>query len=215
MVNAYRLVNPYIKGEFETKIKTKNSIEAAKKFYKKLSEHFNNNVPKFYFTIQKGGSGKGKFYHFEVKETKSHEEVNYSIQPYEIQGEDEALQTFIANFKKFKGRFNGGARKRKSKRGSKKRKSKRSSRKGSRKTSRKSSKSKSLYGLDDSPSITEDYYREARSYVPATSQPIYYMYYDPLVYKLDSVFIPTWYAYVTPYVELNTSGLYIAPGRVY
>ena len=59
--------------------------------------------------------------------------------------------------------------------------------------------------LDDS----EDFYRDAVTYVPTTSQPIYYMYYDPLVYKLDSVFIPTWYAYITPYVELNTSGLYI------
>ena len=43
---------------------------AARKLYKKLSEHFNNSVPKFYFTIQKGGSGKGKFSHFIVKERK-------------------------------------------------------------------------------------------------------------------------------------------------
>ena len=62
MVNTYKLVNPYIRGEFETKIKTKNSVDAAKKFYNALSEHFNNSVPKFYFTIQKGGSSKGKFY---------------------------------------------------------------------------------------------------------------------------------------------------------
>ena len=193
MVNTYKLVNPYIKGEFETKIKTKNSIDAAKKFYKKLSEHFNNNVPKFYFTIQKGGSGKGKFYHFEVKESKNHEEVNYSIQPYELEKED-ALKSFIDNFKKFKGRYNGGAKKRRSKRRSKKRSKRRSSK-------------KSIYDLDDE-SSSVDFYREAKSYVPATTQPIYYMYYDPLVYNLDSVYIPTFYAYVTPYIELNTAGGY-------
>ena len=44
MGNKYKLVNPYIKGEFETKLKAKNSIEAAKSFYNNLSEHFNNNV---------------------------------------------------------------------------------------------------------------------------------------------------------------------------
>ena len=200
MSNTYKLVNPYIKGEFKTKIKTKNSIDAAKKFYKSLSEHFNNNVPRFYFTIQKGGSGKGKFYHFEVKETKEYEEVNYSIQPYEIEGEDQAIEGFITNFKKFKGRFQGGGKRRKSRRGSgKKRSAKRpSSRRSSRKTSRRS--------LEDSPVSSDDFYREAKSYVPVTSQPIYHMYYDPLVYKLDSVFIPTFYAYTFPYVEINSGG---------
>ena len=53
MVNTYRLINPHIKGEFKTSLKSKNSIEAGKKFYKNLSEHFNNNIPEFYFTIQK------------------------------------------------------------------------------------------------------------------------------------------------------------------
>ena len=200
MVNTYRLVNPYIKGEFNSKIKAKNSAEAAKTFYRDLSEHFNNNVPKFYFTIQKGGSGKGKFYHFEVKEKKSDNEVNYSIQPYNIPGESEAVDGFITSFKKFKGRFNGGAKK----------SSRKSSRKSSKKSSRKSKEKKesleTLGKYNDSDS--DDYYRHAKTYVPVTSQPIYYMYYDPLVYKLDSVFIPTWYAYITPYVELNTSGLY-------
>lgn len=204
MSNTYRLVNPYIKGEFKSKIKAKNSAEASKRFYKSLSEHFNNNVPKFYFTIQKGGSGKGKFYHFEVKEKKNSNEVSYSIQPYAIPGESEAVDTFITNFKKFKGRYNGkGGAKRKSRKGSKK-----GSRKG-RKTSRKGSK-KSISKLGDISSDSEEFYRDAVTYVPTTSQPIYYMYYDPLVYKLDSVFIPTWYAYITPYVELNTTGLYIA-----
>ena len=185
MVNKYKLVNPYIKGEFETKLEAKNSIEAAKIFYKNLSEHFNNNVPRYYFTIQKGGSGTGKFYHFEVKEKKSQDEVNYSISPFEIKGEDEAVQQFVENFDKFKGRFNGGASKRKS---SKRRSKRRSSRR------------------DDSDDSEDsyDFYREAKSYVPVTSQPLYYMYYDPLVYRLDSLFLPTYYAYASPITEYAT-----------
>jgi hypothetical protein len=186
MVNKYKLVNPYIKGEFETKIDAKNSVEAAKVFYNNLSEHFNNNVPKFYFTIQKGGSGKGKFYHFEVKEKKSSDSVDYKISPFEIKGESEAMNEYLENFKMFKGRYNGGAKRRGSKRGSK-----RSSRRSSRLD-------------DDMSSDSDDFYRQAKSYVPVATQPIYYMYYDPLLYKIDSVYIPTFYAYVTPYVELNT-----------
>ncbi len=182
MGNKYKLVNPYIKGEFETKLSAKNSVEAAKTFYKNLSEHFNNNVPRFYFTIQKGGSGKGKFYHFEVKEKKVNDSVDFTIKPFEIKGEDEAMKQYLENFDHFKGRFNGGAK-----------------RKGSRKSSRRSSRRS-----DDISSDSDDFYREAKSYVPVTSSPFYYMYYDPLLYKVDSVFIPTYYAYVSPFSEINT-----------
>ena len=114
MVNTYKLVNPYIRGEFETKIKTKNSVDAARKFYNSLSEHFNNSVPKFYFTIQKGGSNKGKFYHFEVQESRKGDDVNFSIRPYELENQESADELFVSNFKQFKGRFNGnhGAKRR-------------------------------------------------------------------------------------------------------
>ena len=113
MSNSYKLVNPYIKGEFETKISSKNSLEAAKQFYGALSEHFNNNVPKFYFTIQKGGAKK--FYHFEVTETKNASEVDYSIKPFTIKNGDSAIEEYLDNFNAFKGRYN----KKSSKKGSK------------------------------------------------------------------------------------------------
>ena len=63
MANNYNLVNPYIKGKIETSVKAKNSREAASVIYTNLSEHFNNAIPAFYFTIQKGS---GKFYNFKV-----------------------------------------------------------------------------------------------------------------------------------------------------
>jgi hypothetical protein len=197
MVNSYKLVNPYIKGEFESKIKSKNSIEAAKKFYNSLSEHFNNNVPSFYFTIQKGGKGKGKFYHFVVNESRKGDEVDFSIKPYEMQNGEKAVETLVQNFESFKGRFNGGAKRRSSKRRSSKRRSskRRSSKRSSRSSSRRNSRNE-----DDS----DDFYRQAAKYVPVTTSPISYLYYDPIVYQVDSVFIPTFYAYLSPYVELNT-----------
>ena len=191
MVNKYKLINPYIKGEFESKIEGNNSVEAAKTFYKNLSEHFNNNVPKFYFTIQKGGS-KGKFYHFEVKEKKKEDEVNYSIKPYELKEDETATEQYIENFNKFKGRFNGnGGAKRKGSKG------KKSSKRKSKRDESSSESSEDSY----------DFYREAKSYVPVTNQPLYYMYYDPLVYRLDSVYIPTFYQYAQPYWEVASYAL--------
>ena len=201
MVNTYKLVNPYIRGEFETKLKTKNSVEAARKFYNSLSEHFNNSVPKFYFTIQKGGSSKGKFYHFEVEETRKGDEVDFSIRPLELENAEKTDELFVSNFKNFKGRFNARRKsKRSSKRGSRK-SSKRGSR-SSRKSERRESSDRFGDGFEE-----DDFYKSALEYVPVASQPISYLYYDPLIYSLDSVFLPTFYAYLSPYVELNTSGL--------
>jgi len=204
MVNTYKLVNPYIKGEFETKIKTKNSVDAAKKFYSSLSEHFNNSVPKFYFTIQKGGSKNSKFYHFEVEENRKGDEVDFAIRPLELENKEKTDEIFVSNFKSFKGRFNGrrGSSKKRTpkKRTSKKRRSKSGSKKS------KDSMENNLYSSDNY--FEEDnFYRNALEYVPVTSQPISYLYYDPFIYNLESVFFPTFYAYLSPYVELNTSGL--------
>jgi hypothetical protein len=187
MSNTYKLVNPYIKGEMKTSIKTKNSINAARTFYKNLSEHFNNNVPKFYFTIQKGGSGKGKLYHFEVTEKKNNSEVSYSIKPYEVK--EKLSDKFVETLKSFKSRYNkkGGAG---------------SSRRGSR-SGRGSRGSRRGRDRDDSPLSDHIYDYD---YVPSVAQPLYYFYYDPQVYKLDSFFVPTFYAYATPFIEINGLG---------
>ena len=104
MVNTYVLVNPHIEGTFEKKIQAKNSVEAGKALYKSLSEHFNNYVPKFIFTIQKGTSGKGKNYSFITKESKDpavSDEVNFSIEPYQIKNEEQAYSRLHKGIKKF------------------------------------------------------------------------------------------------------------------
>lgn len=204
MVNTYKLVNPYIKGEFETKIRTKNSVDAARKFYSSLSEHFNNSVPKFYFTVQKGGSKNGKFYHFEVEENRKGNEVDFAIRPLELENKEKTDEIFVSNFKSFKGRFNGrkDSKKRTSRKGSKKRTSRK------RTNSRKSSMKNNIDNFDNFDNFEEDdFYKNVLEYVPVTSQPISYFYYDPFIYNLESVFFPTFYAYLSPYVELNTSGL--------
>lgn len=178
MVNSYVLVNPHIEGAFERKIKAENSREASNTFYKSLSEHFNNSIPTFHFTIQKGSSGGGKLYHFEVKESRKKKEVTFSIKPITIQGEEESVKRFKKNLENFKSKFtqDGG------------------------KHHKKHHKKQN----DDSSSSSSDsdfYIKAKKTY--NTTQPIYYWWYDPYLYNLDFVYIPTFYSYNIPYIELN------------
>jgi hypothetical protein len=182
MVNTYQLVNPFIQGKFKSTIKAKNSVEAANIFYKTLSEHFNNSVPQFNFTIHKGSSGNGNYYHFQVQENRNKEEVSFSIEPLQLKNAESAVENFKSRLSKFKSKFaqDGGKKDKKHRRKHKKHDSDDSS---------------------DSES-SDNFYKKVKSYVPV-NQPIYYWWYDPYVYSMDYVYIPTFYSYVTPYIELN------------
>lgn len=189
MSNSYTLVNPFIHGDFKSTIKSKNSVNAAKSFYKNLSEHFNNNIPKFYFTIQKGGSGNGKYYHFLVKESKgANDEVKFKVESHNVSNEEANLKVFKSKLVKFKSKFEQAGGK-KAKKGSKK-----------------GSKAKKSIDDDSDLDSSEDFYRRAQTYKPVVTPPLYYWWYDPGVYGLDSVFVPTFYSYVTPYIQYSLGG---------
>jgi len=183
MSNTYVLVNPYIQGKFKNQIIAKNSVEAGRNFYKALSKNFNNAVPKFYFTIQKGGSGKGKFYHFKVKERRNENDVSFTLEPYDIVGGSD-IEVFTNKLENIKNKIAQNGGKKKSKK------------------SKKSKKDSSEDSSEDS-SDSSDYYKRINTYVPVWNQPISYWWYDPLVYRLDTYYIPTFYAYVTPVIEIS------------
>ena len=218
MVNTYVLVNPYIQGSFEKQIKAKNSIEAGRSLYNSLSEHFNNNVPKFLFTIQKGTSGKGKYYSFKVKEKKEDNEINFSIEPLTIKNEEIAYKNFQNRLSEFKEKNQedqeGGAKKKKSsKKASKKssKKSKKGSKKpkgGKKKNTKKSDSDEDLFkdiDIDELEDDSDDVNNKKmiQRYVPTNSYPIYNYWYDPFVYRLNSIYIPTFYSYITPYIQIE------------
>ena len=173
MSNSYRLINPHIEGDMKTKVKAKNSVEAAKIIYTNLSEHFNNNLPKFNFTIQKGSSGKGKYYSFQTKEIKNGEDVKFSIKPISIKNEKKSYKSMMKSINKFKEDIN--------KRGGEITKEE----------------------LDEVMDDSSDYYRRAATYVPVINHPINYFFYDPSLYKLKSLFVPTFYSYITPFISIK------------
>jgi len=178
MVNSYVLVNPHIEGAFKSKIKAQNSQEAANMLYKSLSEHFNNSIPSFHFSVQKGSSGDGKLYHFEVKESIDNKEVTYSISPITVQGEQQSVERFKKNLSNFKTKFTQG---------------------GGKKKHKKHHKDKD--SSDDSSSDSDFYLKAKKTY--NVSQPIYYWWYDPYLYNIDYIYIPTFYSYLSPFIELN------------
>lgn len=175
MVNSYLLVNPYIEGSFQSKVKARNSNEAAKMLYTNLSEYFNNSVPAFYFSIQKGGKKDGKLYHFKVNEERNGDVVDFSIKSVNIVDEQSANNNFKNRLDEFKTKLkqSGG------------------------KHHKKDDSSES------SSSSSEVYVKKSR---PTIVEPLYYWWYDPYVYRLDSVFIPTFYSTTIPfYLEIKTT----------
>ena len=184
MVNSYHLVNPHIAGTFNTKIKAKNSKEASNLFYKNLSEHFSNSIPQFFFTIQKGASGSGKMFHFKAEESRNEDEVSFKISSYELQN-DNKIHAFKNNLKEIKDKIQGGGKK-----------------KSRSKKVRKSRKDDSSDSSDyDSGYLSDNIYSRASSYIPTT--PMYYWWYDPSLYDVNKIYIPSFYSYMTPYIQIS------------
>ena len=188
MSNIYVLVNPYIQGELKNSISSDNSINAAKNVYSKISEYFNNAVPEFYFTLQKGESGKGKYYHFQVIESRVDDNVTFTLEPYDIMGGAD-VNTFASNLDTFKNKFKqiGG----------------KTSKHSSKKKSESSSSSSSDSDSDSSIPIRRHKHKRINNYITTYDQPIYYWWYDPSLYKLNTYYIPTFYQYITPVIQFN------------
>jgi len=188
MVNIYNLVNPHIKGQMEISIKAKNSQVAATELYKSLSEHFNNSVPSFYFTIQKGGSGNGKYYHYKINETRNKNEVKYNIT--ELQLDNSNMDTFKTKLENIKTKTDENQE------GGKRKKKKHSKKKKNRKKSEDTTDSSSSEESD-----VDDVYLKVRKY--HYTEPIYYWWYDPSIYNISTVFMPSFYPYLSPLTEVS------------
>jgi hypothetical protein len=75
-MKSFSLANPMITGSLDTMVEAKTETEAAKTLYMRISKHFKNNLPTFYYSIVDDDEN---LYHFEVNERKSGKEVNFTI----------------------------------------------------------------------------------------------------------------------------------------
>ena len=91
---GYILVNPRLSNS-SINSKKKNQSEAAEDIWSQLSSNIKNYTPKFYFTIQEGGSSK--LTHFIIKESIENERVKYNLK--EFKGKKIDTSTFLNELK--------------------------------------------------------------------------------------------------------------------
>jgi hypothetical protein len=70
---------------------------------------------------------------------------------------------------------------------------------------KKKSKKSKKHNVSESDSDSDDdhNYKRVNSYITTYDQPFYYWWYDPSIYRLSSYYIPTFYSYVTPLIEIS------------
>ena len=204
MSNVYNLVHPYILGSLETSVKANNSNEAARQIYSNLSEHFNNSIPTFFFSLQKGQSGGGKYYHFVVNEKRENNEVSYAIKNYNVLDEDLeefklAQSDFISKYENIKG--GKDKKKKKKSKSHKKKKDHKYEDEDDSSSSSSSSSDEDIFITD-----TENIYRRVRRYI-IEDDPISFWWCRPSLYgKYIDPFIPTFYSVNKPHIQISIRG---------
>jgi hypothetical protein len=177
----FRLVNPYIRGNVNLTFSGKNKFDAAKKCWGEISQYFTNNVPQFAFSMvdQKGG-----MHHFMVKETQDggYAEFQIGSLPKKVA---KAKETKLKNkINKFDKVMSGGDKK---------------------KDEEDDSSSSDDYSVAKKFKDEYDYMLQQRyDWVVSKGQPIVWWWYDPFPYTIQTFFVPTFVAPLTPYVEIHT-----------
>tara|TARA_B100000902_G_C27306901_1_gene916007 strand:+ start:879 stop:1463 length:585 start_codon:yes stop_codon:yes gene_type:complete len=177
----YYLVNPLIGGSMKTTFTGKNNLEAANKAYTAISENFNNSIPEFYFTLQEktsqksivGGGKISDYKHYQVKETKKNNQVNYRLTEHKPEAQTKLMNKFRSEIKKVSKKTQSGGAK------------------------------KHSYDDDDSDLLdddSEDMYFPKMKSSTIYGSPISTWWYDPYVFRIKNYYTPTFIAPLTPYL---------------
>jgi hypothetical protein len=191
-MNTYTLTNPTLLGSFQTEYTAKSASEAAAEFWKLFSgsNFISGNLPFYAFSLQ---DEKKNLTHFGVKELPKGTSAEYTIDELTINLDDKHKKAFLKGVSNIlKSKINdanvgvsGGKHKKKSD----------------------DSSSSSSSSSGSSSSDDEDYFKYLR--LRHRHKPIYYYWYDPTIYNIDTLFFPTFIAPLSPYVQIYNSGLTI------
>jgi len=171
-MTLYKLVNPVIKGKMNTSFEASAPHKAASKAYNAVSKYFHNSTPEFLFTLQKVKSKRS-----EIGEGKVNDYFHFKVLENRS-GNDVNFE--IIPFKKInKKRLNNF--------------------KNSIRTVIKENQSGGgRYDLDDDDLFDERHlYRSDTAY---SYQPISLWLYDPYIYNLNTLYVPSFVTTVSPYV---------------
>ena len=79
MKNNYTLINPQIKGNLDTSVKSSNSMRAMRKIYDKVSQYFTSPVQSIYMTIRNDDRNEMHHFHITEKNKSESNKVSYLI----------------------------------------------------------------------------------------------------------------------------------------
>jgi hypothetical protein len=111
-MKKYNLVNPYIKGTFETSFNGKTELAAANNAWESLGKHIKQNVPKFSFTLER--SSDKKLFTFTVKETINDGLIDFKLgksRPTKDRKIQNAFKKKISEIRKLEKKQKGGRKK--------------------------------------------------------------------------------------------------------
>lgn len=195
-MGVYELVNPSIIGKFETVYKTDDVTDAVEKFWKNLSKHVTNNVPKIYVTFK---DGSGNLHHFKITEkiNSDSKTADYKIEKLDVKlskAQKDHFLTEVENVKTKHSRSQEGGRHRHKDDSS----SATSSTYSDSATSSTSTDTEDNSMYDDS----DDYFDFVK--FRNLNQSIVYWWYTPSIYSVKNVYVPTFNVPLAPYIENYT-----------
>jgi hypothetical protein len=169
-MKTFKLVNPYIQGNMTTSFGGKDALNAAQSTWEELGKNISKGVPKFYFTLQ---DTSDKLHHFYVKETLNDGLVDYRLSKLKPQSKSKSISHFKKQLKVFDKsvqNMSGGGDSKKSRK-------------------KRNLKKKNDDYEDDDSSDSDNVFSKSNNLF-GWSSPISYLYYDPIVYGFDDVYLP-------------------------
>jgi len=179
-MSNYKLINPYIEGTLVTTFTAPSQLDAACSAWETLSKYITNTVPKFAFTLK--NVNDGSLSHFIVKESlRGGKSADYKIKQLDLKLSKDIVKQFEKRLS-----MKGGKKHKKDKKD------------GDDEDDSSSSSSSS----------SEEFSAIKLHKMYTKAQPITYWWYDPIVYEIESVYIPTFVAPLLPYIEVVTFNYY-------
>lgn len=180
-MSNYKLINPYIEGTLVTTFTAPSQLDAACSAWEAISKYVTNTVPKFPFTLK--NVNDGTLSHFIVKESlRGGKSADYKIKQLDLTLSKDITKQF---------------EKRLAMKGGKKHKK-----------DRKEGDEDDNSSSSSSSSSSEEFSAIKLHKMYTKAQPITYWWYDPIVYEIESVYIPTFVAPLLPYIEVVTFNYY-------
>ena len=189
---TYQLVNPLLGGNISSSFNATNPLNAAQSAWVQLSNYLTNDVPHFAFSLQ---DDNNNLHHYEVKESVDAKKVaSYSINnihvklsPKQVAGFQKLTSNMLNKINSAKGGSVKGGKRHK---------------KHDDSSSSSSSSSSSNDALDDA--IKRMKYKAMMQ-----NQPLYYFWYNPLVYDTVDLYMPTFTVPISPYVHINLNSAFL------